>query len=100
MVVRGWDLGPTASDGDEKAAAIDFETGWNYAGGLTNVKTVRIPNRSCAAGDARAFRHRFELRPHDRWMHAPVDFLLREAAVGAGNQVLAPHARGEPRETL
>ena len=33
-------------------------------------------------------------------MHAPVDFFLRKAAVGAGNQVLAADARGEPRETL
>ena len=33
-------------------------------------------------------------------MHAPVDFFLREAAVGAGNQVLAADARREPCETL
>src|SRR3954470_21960271 len=55
---------------------------------------------SRAAGDACSFRHGLELRPHDRWMHTPVDFFLREAAVGAGNQVLAADARGESRETL
>jgi len=29
-----------------------------------------------------------------------LDFFLREAAVGAGNQILAADARGEPRETF
>jgi len=52
------------------------------------------------AREPRAFGHGLELRPHDRWMHATVDFFLRESAVGPGNQVFAAHARGESRETL
>ena len=40
------------------------------------------------AREPRAFGHGLELRPHDRWMHATVDFFLRESAVGPGNHIL------------
>src|SRR5712675_1623115 len=42
------------------------------------------------AGDARSLDHGFQFRPHDAGMHAPVELLLRESTVGAGDYVLAP----------
>src|SRR5882757_5620248 len=46
-------------------------------------------------GDPRAFGKAFELRPHHLRMDALDRFALRKSAIGAGNDVLAPH---QPRE--
>ena len=42
------------------------------------------------ARQPRAFGQRFQLRPHNRGMHPPVERALREAAIGARDHVLAP----------
>src|ERR1700720_4294375 len=48
------------------------------------------PGPKFFAGNARAFGHGFQFCPHDAWMHAPVELLLRKSAVGASNHVLSP----------
>ena len=57
------------------------------------------PSPQLLAGEARAFGHRFELGPD----HRGVDFglvgrLRREAAIGAGDDVLAPDQLGEAHQ--
>src|SRR5712691_8998638 len=52
------------------------------------------------ASDPRAFGHGMQLRPHDRGVNAPVQLLLREAAICAGDEVLAADQPGESEEAL
>ena len=52
------------------------------------------------AGNLRAFGHGFQLGPHDRGMDAAIELLLRKAAIGAGNDVLAAHDAGKPEDTF
>src|SRR5262247_3288988 len=52
------------------------------------------------AGKPRALSERFELRPHDRGMDAAMERSLREAAIGAGDDVLAADEPGEPHNPL
>src|SRR2546423_7515143 len=47
-----------------------------------------------------AFGERFELRPHDARMHAPMKRPLREAAVGAGEYILASHQPRDAHDAL
>ncbi len=43
---------------------------------------------------------RIELRPHDARMHPAVEWALGEAAIGAGEDVLAPDQFGEPHDAF
>ena len=45
---------------------------------------------------ARTFNKRLELGPHDRRVNPLVENALREAAIGAGENVLAAHQVGQP----
>src|ERR1700687_2724632 len=50
------------------------------------------------AGEPRAFHHGLQLRPHDAGVNAPVQLLLRETAIRAGDDVLSSSDPGEPEE--
>src|ERR1700674_1747738 len=58
------------------------------------------PSPKLLARDPSAFGHGLQLCPHDRGMNAPVELLLGEAAIGAGDDVLAPDEPGEPEEAV
>ena len=48
----------------------------------------------------RTVQQRLELGPHDAGANAPVERALREAAVGAGDHVLAPDHLGQPNDAF
>src|SRR5712675_1642328 len=52
------------------------------------------------AGDARAFDHGFQFCPHNARVHASIELLLRESAVGAGDYVLAPDKLRKPHNAF
>src|SRR6266550_3292230 len=58
------------------------------------------PSPQFLAGDPRAFGHGFQFCPHDAGVHAPVELLLRKAAVGAGDHVLASNYIGKPDDAF
>src|SRR3979490_3638507 len=58
------------------------------------------PSPQFLAGDPRAFGHGFQFWPHDAGVHAPVELLLRKAAVGAGDHVLAPSHLRKPDDAF
>src|SRR5208337_3546246 len=47
-----------------------------------------------------ALCQRLELSPHDGWVHAAMERSLREAAIGAGNNVLAADQPSQPRDAF
>src|SRR5258708_34825872 len=52
------------------------------------------------AREPRAFHQRLELRPHDAGVDPAVHRTLGEAAVGAGDDVLAADQAGEPHDPV
>ena len=58
------------------------------------------PPPKLLARDPRALGHGFQLRPHDCGMNAPIELLLRESAIGAGDDVLAAHEAGETQDAF
>src|ERR1700680_4862494 len=61
----------------------------------SNSSRTRLSSPKFFAGNSRALGHGLQLRPHDRGVYSPVELLLREAAIRAGDDVLAAD---QPRE--
>src|SRR5262245_46375020 len=71
-----------------------------YVAAHTSQRAARRLTPQLLARKPRALGERFELRPHDRGMDPAMERALREAAVGAGDDVLTADELAEPHDPL